>query len=390
MEMLVWHMMNCETEAEWEADLQQIRETGFDGVVTWSIIPAEGGWWDVRDIVRNAEKTLRLLDALHKEGLYAYLGVWNPHCMGAIPLKYQVMDPEGKREERANIFNIEWIDDFWVPYIASLAKAFADHPAYRGLYFDDTFCWQIHTFYSYTESDVLRFREFIKRKYVTYENYKQKYRLDQVPDSFDEIMPPTSPAVSPKIWMDWMEARAEWCEEFAKTTVETYRAIDGDKQHLLILGDNEFFYERSSMSFGVDFARVMKYFDRLELYMAEEHQQLADEEMARNVTMNIEEGLRVSGGKSYGLATWWTSVSGLVPMRMSMLRKMWIAALESGADAFALYTYKVHDWALTGDSRGQLIDGRVPKTEISLKFHPEVLQEIKAIIEEVRNMKMTK
>lgn len=383
MEFLVWHMINCESEAEWQEDFRTIREAGFDGVVIWNVVPADGGWWDMSVIAHNSAKTVRALDALRQAGLYAYLGVWNPHCIGAVPLQHQVVDPNGKREDRPNLFDPVWIEQYWVPYIAKLASLFADHPAYRGLYFDDTFCWMENTYYSYNESDVLRYREYLKAKYGSYENYKQRHRLAKVPDSYEQVMPPESPAVDPLLWRDWMQARAEWCESFARITAETYRNIDGCKDHLLILGDNEFFYERSSFMFGVDFSSVMKYFDRLELYMAEDHRGVSDEDMAGNVRLNVKEGLRLAPDKGYGLLTWWTDAHEFKPMRMSMLRKMLFAGAESGAKSLSLYTFKVHDWRLKGEQRGRA-DNRSPMKDISLKYHPHVLQEIRTLVSDIR------
>lgn len=378
MEFGTWYQINCETEHEWANDFAIIKDTGFDFVVLWNVSPEP---WDMRQIVYQPEKTLRALTKLQKAGLGAYLGVWNPTSMGNVPVKYRPRGVNGISLNRPNIFNLEWLSREWKPYVESLAKLFGSHKAYRGAYFDDSFSTHEDrtTYWSYTDSDKRRFRQWLQLRYLTISNLNMKYRQTKKFHSFNEISPPLCPDKNLALWTDWMDARSDWCEDFARVTREAYRSIDTNARHHLVLSDYDHYMHRNFLHHGVDYNRLMSHFDRFEIYMADDHRKIGKNELLANARYNVELGCKIAGRKPFQFHTWFADPFKFTTMKPEVLKEMIECATSNGADVIEIYTFKVHDWRNFNGTE-KLVDGRPPLKEVSLKYNPKILKKIKQII----------
>jgi hypothetical protein len=383
MKFGTWYQINCEGPETWADDFAAIRNTGFDFVVLWNVRVPARGVVDLKPVVENRDLTERALDAAGKAGLRASLGVWNPSCMGAIPKPLRVRCSDGGELVRPNIFEARYVEGPWADYIRALA-GYKNHPAFGGAYFDDSFSVRrMPGFWSYAKADIVRYREFLKRRYVEGGNLAVRYRPKKTPRSFDAVKPPLSPQDDFAAWTDWMDARAQWAENFARRTVEIYRSIDSDPRHELVLSEMDYYFQRSQLHWGVDYRRLMRHFDRFEIYQADDFRNVRPAATLANARRNITDcQATVAGtGKPFQYHTWWTDPATFSPMPMGLLSDLLTQAKEMGASTAEIYTFKVHDWRAApelADKRGDV--GRPPFREVSMKYHPRVRAAIARMI----------
>jgi Beta-galactosidase len=379
MEFGTWYQINCESEDTWADDFAIIRDTGFDFVCLWNVVPAPGDreiGGDLRALTAR-DKVRRALDALGKVGLGGYLGIFHPYNVGNIAAEYRLRYSDGRSVNGPNLFNRQWLQRQWVPYVRRVGEAFRDHSAYRGGYFDDTFPSVPSggtAKVSYTPADRQRFSQWLRRRYLRIDNLNMCYKIRDRKGyrRFDSVRPPTSPEQGLPLWADWMAARAEWCEEFARLTKEAYRATDPDPSHILVLSDQDYHMRCTSLQYGVDYHRLLRHFDRLEIYMAHEHERISRRELLANTEHVLDQGLRLAGGDRFQFHTWFVDPVTYRPMKPTTLAAMIECAIARNVAAIEVYTFKVREWRQE-HLRG-LRGARPVLKEISLKYNPQILR----------------
>jgi len=379
MEFGTWYALNCGPETRWHDDFALARDAGFDYLVLWNLRP-DGGRvkGDVRCIVRRRDKTLRALDQADRAGLGAYLGIWHPYFIGRIPPAQRLQWATGERPNAPDLFNREWLRSAWLPYVREAARVFKSHGAYRGAYFDDTFPvmrQRTTSWLSYAAPDRHRFRGWLKRRYGTLENLTMRHRPGRAYRSFETVDPPRTPAENLALWTDWTEARADWCEEFARRTAQAYRAVDPNPAHELVLSDQDYHMQCNALQYGVDYRRVLRHFDRFEIYMAAEHAKIGRRELLADVEADVRRGVALACGKPFAFATWFADRSSMAPMPGAALRAVVRRADKCGARAVDIYALKVYDWR-TAYSARQAAGELPPFPEMSLTHNPKVVRAV--------------
>lgn len=388
MEFGTWYALNCGPQTEWRDDFALARDSGFDFIVLWHLLPdLPGRRGDVRQVVLQSDKTLRALDEVERAGIRAYLGVWHPYYMGPIPVGRRLRWADGRTVRGPDLFNPEWVRRAWLPYVRRLARTFGGHRAYRGAYFDDTFPvlpTATRSYLSYSSAAMHRFREWLKRRYLTVGNLNARLRLPKGYRSFGNVRPPREPAEGLALWTDWTAARADWCEEFARQTVSVYRSADRRRGHELVLSDQDYHMQCNRLQYGVDYPRLMRHFDRFEIYMSAEHTRIGRRELLANVEADVARGRAIAGDKPFQFHTWFADRRTLEPMSPATLRAVVERAAETGADAVEIYTFKVYDWRRRY-TRAQVRGGLPPFREMSLRYNPAILRAVARTVAGVRS-----
>jgi hypothetical protein len=283
-----------------------------------------------------------------------------------------------------NPLNEDWVRTEWGPYVRSAAR-FCRHGAFRGIYLDDTFPAvpsRVDAYLSYSAADARRFRQWLEDRYLTIENLSMRHKLERVGGgyrSFRTITPPVTPTENLALWTDWMAARADWCEAFARATTSAYRSVDSDPAHHVVLSSQDYHVRCSWIQYGADYSRLMKHFDRLETYVAAVHQKVGRRELVANTRRIVGEGVETAAGKPFQFHTWVTDPVSFEPMDPGWLRAILMSAAEEGAKVLEIYTFKTHDWRARGGG-----DERPAFREVSLKYQPEMLRQIRRIISKLK------
>lgn len=378
MEFGAWYQINCGSEDEWKDDLALMKDSGFDFVVFWYLIPppkdeSTGGDWR---LTYDPDMVLRILDEAEKAGLQAYLGVWHPYNMGDTPMKYRLVSSTGENINGPDLFNEEWLKKVWSPYLKQVAGIYKEHKAYKGLYFDDTFpvvIGNLTSYQSYSEAAAARFRRWLEEKYGSVESLNIRYKLYNINGgfkSFNKIHPPKTHEENLSLWMDWTSAREDWCEDFARITKEAYRSADPDPEHLLVLSDQDYHMHSSIHHYGVNYTRLMKHFDRLEIYMAPKFDMLPEKDLLSWVEDDVKTGRKLAGKKTFQFHTWFNEPVDYKLMSPEMLQKMIECAAKGGAEVIEIYAFKMRDWRVKGPDKPLF-------KEISLVANPEMLNAVK-------------
>jgi len=393
MEFGTWYHLPCESEDVWPDDFALIRDTGFDFVVLWNFLPPRGEWGgDSRKIVHVPDKTLRALDEAAKAGLVAYVGIWHPYHMGKVPMAHRPRWSDGKLALGPNIFNTEWLQDEWLPYVRSAAERFAGHDAYGGIYLDDTFPalpTRTNGCLSYSASDRARFREWLKARYLSVQNLNVRHKLTRLKGrrgryrSFRAIDPPARPEDALVLWTDWMRARADWCEDFARQTMEAYRSIDPNPRHEVVLSDQDYHLECNALQYGVDYHRLMRHFDRFELYMAVDHRLVSRRELLASAETDVLQGMGIAREKPFQFHTWFADPVEFRPMKPASLEGVLQCAADHGADAIEVFCFKIHDWQRPLTKR-QWETGLPPLKEVSLKYNRPILRCLRRVFSRLK------
>jgi hypothetical protein len=383
MEFGTWYALNCGPREEWSDDLLRVREAGFDFVVLWNLSPSAGSQpGDVRHIVRDAMATTESLDAAARAGLRAYLGLWHPYYMGSIPVGQRLCWADGRRRNAPDLFHEQWLRRSWLPYVRTAAQRFCRHPAFRGVYFDDSFPVvpkETRSYLSYSGATRQRFRRWLRERYLTVANLNMCLRPRKAYRSFAAVNPPAQPTDDLALWTDWTAARAQWCEEFAERTCRAWRQVDGDPTHELVLSDQDYHLQCNALQYGVDYSRLAKHFDRLEVYMAANHEAVSRRELLANVTHDVRRGRRLAGSKPLQFHTWFADRRSYRPMDSGTLRAVIDTAGSLGAAAMEIYTFKVGNWLRRYSPREA--QGPLPPFEaMSLRYQPQVLRAVSRAI----------
>ena len=82
----------------------------------------------------------------------------------------------------------------------------------------------------------------------------------------------------------------EWHDDSARQTVAAYRSADRRRGHELVLSDQDYHIQCNGLQHGVDYPRLMRHFDRFEIYMAAEHAGLGRRELLANVEADVTRG----------------------------------------------------------------------------------------------------
>jgi aryl carrier-like protein len=378
MELGTWYGVDVGPESEWPADFELARESGFDFVVLWDMRPPVGGRpGDVRRFMERPDKAIRAMDAAGRAGLGVYVGIWHPYSMGSIPRQQRLTWADGKTENAPDIFNLDWLDGAWVPYVSAATRQFSSQEAFRGFYLDDTFPVvpaKTTSYLSYSAADKRRFRQWLKQRYVSIANLSMRHKLARGYRSFEAVSPPRQPTDGLALWTDWTEARADWCEDFGRRTAQAFRTADRGKRHELVLSDQDYHIQCNALQYGVDYARMMRHFERFEIYMAARHQAVGRREMLANVEADVRLALEVAGGKPVQFHTWFADRISREPMSPALLSAVVERAAELGVQGIEIYTFKVADWR-----RSRTAGEMAPSREMSLEYNPALLRTIRRL-----------
>lgn len=270
-----------------------------------------------------------------------------------------------------------------MPYVRCVANAFKDHPAYKGVYFDDTFPSVQHygiSYLGYTSADRKRFCQWLRKRYRGIENLNMSYKIRgrKRYGSFDAVRPPKSPQDGLALWHDWTEARAEWCEDFARVAKDAFRSADPDPSHIIVLSDQEYHMRCTALQYGLDYARLLVHFDRFEIYLAQEHERVSRGMLLANVEHAVDKGIRLAGRERFQFHTWFTDPVTYAPMKPATLEAMLECAAAKKIRAIEIYAFKIGDWR-KGVKR-RLKDGCPALSEISLKYNPLIRRCLQRVI----------
>jgi len=261
VELGTWYWLDAGQPQEWEADVRDMRQLGYDYVVL--------GWgsWIVA-IGDRIEETRRMLDYCERHGLAAYLCIWSgmamfPHLGGEVNRQ---IDNRGVARDYYNLWDAGWRAGAYRDYLARIAQAYRGSPALRGYLFDDTFASyssdpRAGKYTSYAPGDAERFRAYLRAKYRTVAVINLFWGKDRYA-SWSAIEPPREP--SQDFWLEWFEARAGWFEDWAHETHETLRGLDPQRELYLLDGGGIAANLREW--YGVDLGRLTRYFDTVMLY----------------------------------------------------------------------------------------------------------------------------
>ncbi|GDY21086.1 hypothetical protein LBMAG56_24320 [Verrucomicrobiota bacterium] len=381
MRFHTWYMINCEEESTWPADFKGIKAIGFDCVTLWNVIPAEGGWWDLTEIVRNVPMTKRAIQAAHDAGLKVFLGIWNPTNMGLVEQRHRPLTNKGATPNRPNFYSETWQREFWVPFLEGVKREFGPCPGYTGIVFDDaTACSDdASIIYSYTPEDEKRYSDFLEKSYGSIASFNLQYRRNANPyQSFAEIKPPQSPVESAKAWKDWMLARGEWSRVFAALT----RKSIGREAEIIYI-DYDYYLDRSYLTFGHNTAKMVESFDRFGPYIAQEFLRMPEADLLTHIKRVIAGEKEVCPPQKLHFCTWVNGLYKFEPMPKELVRKVVSTIAGEGIHDITLYAYKVHDWRPKGPGRGGKLN-RPPLKEISFKYNPQMVAALTEVIAESR------
>ena len=378
-----WYQVNCGSEREWRDDFALMRDTGFEFMVLWHMLaprsPMDSGG-DVRGIVTGRGQTLRALEEAGRAGLVAHLGVWHPYNMGNVAPRHRLRWSSGRKLNAPDLFDRGWVRRSWLPYVRRAARSFGGHPAYGGLYLDDTFpSVAAHgpVYSSYSAAAEMRFRSWLAERHLTVGNLNMLLRPREAFSSFAAVRPPREPGENLALWAEWTEARASWCEEFMRETRAALRAVDPDPRHTLVMSDQDYHLRCNALQYGVDYRRLVRHLDAFEIYMAAQTSGLGRREVLADVRNDVRLGRAIAGGTSFQFHAWSVNREDFSPLRAGLLESIIECAAEEGADAVEVYTFKVRDWRVRG--------GRSIFPEISLRCRPGMLARLRRLFARLGN-----
>jgi hypothetical protein len=307
--------------------------------------------------------------------------------MGSVRSSWRPAWSDGRPGEGPDIFNEGWLQLDWQPYVRAAGALCSSHPSCCGVFLDDTFPavpGMLAGYLGYAAADRRRFRRWLARRYGSVTNLNMTHQLSPGFPGFSAVEPPRGPLQNLALWSDWMQARSEWCTDFIR---RARQALDEGARAIrrpeLVLSDRDYHMLCTPLQYGVDYASLMPYVDRLEIYMAAEHTAVSQRDLLANVRRIVRRGVQTAGEKPFIFHTWCADLVTLQPMGAGLLSAVMETAAEEGASGIEVYTFKVHDWRLpTRAAR----EGRQRPAlcEVSLKYNPELLAAISHTLRQLK------
>lgn len=331
-----WYWLNAAPKNEWRHDFQKMAQLGFTHVaLCWGLDSAA---WRLR-----VEDTKDALAYCRRAGLGAYFIVWHPvHNSLARRPEFQQVDSGGHLRFAFNTFNSKWRETQWKEYLQTVARLYAQNPAFAGYIFDDSFSIgpiggiggsggpASDRFISYSDDDRLRFGKALPKQ-------------------------PSDPA-----WEAWTQARAAWWEDWARDTNRFIRAVDKNTSHEVYLEDEQHVLsQQTHNSTGVDFGQVARAFDAVGAYTEPQWDEKPGSsgraaEQTRRVIQKTREA--VGPGKKV-IYTFW--VGNILELRtpgpakyptFDQIQQICEAALQSGIRHLDMYGYRIGDYLVTDEN----------------------------------------
>lgn len=408
-----WYWLNAVEPDAWERDLGLMKESGFDYVVG-----AFG--YDSTAWMKRAEDTKRFLKAADRAGLGVYLSVWQPSgSQIEIPTGMETIDEKGTVRVTPNLYDPEWVDRFWVSYLKNMSSLMGREPNFLGYYFDDTFQMGrpkdskavAGRYAGYSQRDKIRFQGWLRSRYGSLDHLNKTWNVKFT--SWGQIEPPTNPARKAE-WNDWVAARGDWLEFWARRTREAIRENDPDRLHRMVIVDDEFLLETEVVPTseaarareaigssgaalyvdqrGLKLEKIARYFDAISVYAAffwEDETKLAGyRERTRSILRKVKKLLGVDYPQIF---IFWCSTDfkhgGKVHPTAEELADVIAAARGEGAISADMYAFRSGDWRIAPVDRPDLLPGNgekypiaPPYPDIYLVDRPSVLQELKAAL----------
>jgi len=329
-----WYWLNAAPRGEWERDFRKMAEIGFTHVdLCWGLDAAA---WTLRP-----EDTQYALQSCRRAGLGAYFVVWHPvHNSLPRTSEFQQMDVTGRLRFTFNTFNSRWRETEWKEYLQSLAKLYAQDPAFAGYIFDDSF--GIGPVGGIGGKDGLP-----AERIVSYSGDDRR-RYGKAPPK----------QTSDPDWTAWTRTRAGWWEEWARDTNRFIREVD--RRHEVYLEDGEYVLSQEARdTTGVDFGRAAKAFDAVGAY-TEAHWDDRPDSGARAVTQTLDvlEKTRAAVGPGKKIIyTFW--IGNILELRkpgpakyptFDQIREICEAALKFGIRHLDMYGYRIGDFVVTDEN----------------------------------------
>jgi hypothetical protein len=214
---------------EWASDFAALRELGIEFAIL-------ADWFDVAEVFREEPERVRsALDACARAGLKAYLHVFPAaQMLEPYPIHFigderftggylgyrrsherykggptqRFVDAFGYLMPFWNLWSRSWRQEWLLPYLDAVSRAYANHPALAGYEFSNLLLlpqvrYDVATTVSYSDEDAARYRQWRRERDLPPRNEG----------------PPVLPGRWSADWCDWMAARREWLAEWARETV---------------------------------------------------------------------------------------------------------------------------------------------------------------------------
>ena len=331
-----WYWLNAAPKQEWEHDFQKMSQLGFTHVaLCWGLDSAA---WRLR-----VEDTKDALAYCRRAGLGAYFIVWHPvHNSLTRRPEFQQVDSGGHLRFAFNTFNSKWRESQWKEYLQTVARLYAQDPAFAGYIFDDSFSIgpkggigdsggpASDRFISYSEDDRGRFGKTLPKQ-------------------------PSDPD-----WEVWTQARAGWWEDWARDTNHFIRAVDKNTSHEVYLEDEQHVLSQQTRNAtGVDFGRVARAFDAVGAYTEPRWDDKPGSSTgAAEQTRSVIEKTRAAVGPDKKIIfTFW--VGNILELRtpgparyptFDQIQQICEAALQSGIRHLDMYGYRIGDYRVTDEN----------------------------------------
>ncbi len=406
-----WYWINAVRPTQWQTDLKNMRRGGFTYVV--------GAFGYDATALQHRKKDVRAFLTTAKEtGLGVYLSIWSPSWNSLpIPAGMETVDELGNVRFGPNIYERKWVDEVWVPYLKNIGEITKGFSNFLGYYFDDTF--QIGRpedskakqgkYASYSALDQARFQKWLKKKYGTLKLLHDSWKGEES-TSWESIPPPRDKKTR-AAWSDWISARGEWLEYWAKITRRILKTTDPNPSHILVLVDDEWLLQtqvdlqsdavkaRAAIGAetaelyidqrGLDIQKVAKYWDAISVYATfmwtSEKEFPTYLKRTKEIIKNVQQSF---DGKPYPFFTFWGNTDFNKNLKdhptgselVSIIR----AAQEAGARATDIYAYRSGDWRIFPETRPDLLPGKEetypiapPFTGVYLVDRPNVMSEFR-------------
>jgi hypothetical protein len=326
-----WYWLNSAPKVAWAGDFVTMKKMGFtDVVLCWGV--------DLAAVAFRTADTTAAIQQAHQAGLGSYLVVWQPtaNSLERRP-EFEQVDSSGNRLFSFDVFNRDWRQTQWKQYLQTVAKAYRHQPGMAGYVFDDSF-----TLGPAGKGDGPQGSGI-----VSYGEYEK--------DHFTGALPKK---VGDPLWKEWVSARQNWWEDWAKDTVGFIREIDPDKTHQIYLEDpaGNVLNPDLRNTIGLDFGRVSKYFDAVGAYSSFAYTSSPGDgakvaQGTRDILAKVRQAIGPTKATIY---TFWVAdpAEELEPgpakyPTVEQIRLIAEAALQAGIHHLDMYGYRIGDYRVS-------------------------------------------
>ena len=364
-----WYWLNAAPKVAWEGDFLTMKKMGFtDVVLCWGIDLAAVGF--------RTEDTKAAIEEAYRAGLKSYLVVWQPTANSLPRLPgFEQVDSAGNVLFSFDVFNPEWRQTSWKKYLQTVAVAYRGEPGMAGYVFDDSF----------TLGPVATERGPAGSGMVAYGKYEQ--------DHFGGDLPRK---VTDPRWNEWVTARQNWWEDWAKDTVGFIRQVDKNPAHQIYLEDpaDDVLHPDRIKTIGLDLNRVAKHFDAFGAYSDFAYRG-SPEDNAKVVkgTQDILAKVTQEVGKEKNtIYTFWVAnpaeelAPGLAKFpTVKQIRLIADAALQAGIRHLDMYGYRIGDYRVEAGTMEKFSPGGGTTYPLTEQFPQKFLWDRPEIQEELGN-----